>query len=543
MPAALRKPRFGPLGRPVGRAAALLSLVIALALAAAGCGDRARPSPGGAGKRKGGELRVLIPFEPASLAPNDFKDESQVFLAPNLFSKLVTLDTDLRLLPDLATGWTVADGGLTYTFALREEVRWHDGRPFTSADVRWTFEQTARRQSLAQEALAKILRIETPDDHRIVLRLRQPWAPFLTILAGEGPYIVPRPGGQAAAAAPGSPVGTGPFRFVEWVRGDHITLEAHRGFHRPGPFLDRVTFRFEPDVARGAALLLTGAADYFVGRPALPQVLELARDPRVRVLSRPSSMRYYCGFNLRHPVLRDLRVRTALNLAIDRVRLVRQALLGFGTPAQGFYTPSVAWAYNAAAEVPPFAPERAAALLDEAGLRPDAAGVRLRLRLVAADLPPFAEVAEEIRRQLAPLGVRIELELLPPPTLFDKLLTERDFDLGLIAGNQGPDPVSLSTRFGSRGPAQFMGYSSPELDAALDAGAATVEIPERARAYFRAQEILARDLPILPLAEGVSLAIARPGVVGLPQTEARGLVAHHEYSLVRIQTAPREGGR
>lgn len=532
-------------------------VILLLALAAAGCGDRADREAGadatgaetGTSKGGGGELRVLVPLEPANLDPNDFTNESMVFLGPNLFSKLVALDADLRLLPDLAERWTVADGGLTYTFALRPQVRWHDGRPFTSRDVRWTFEQIARRKTLAQEAVAKIVHIETPDDHQIVLRLREPWAPFLSTLASEGPYILPRPetprtaGAADPAAAPPPPVGTGPFRFREWVRGDHITLDAHHGFHRPGPFLDRVTFRFEPDVVRGAALLVAGKADYFAGRPALPQILRLARDPRVRVISRPSSMRYYCGFNLRHAALQDVRVRTALNLAIDRARVVQQALLGYGTPAQGFYTPSVGWAYHAGAAVPAFAPDRAVALLDEAGLRPGADGVRLRLRLVAADLPPFRELAEEVRRQLAPLGVEVQLDILPHRVLFQKLLAEHDFDLGLIAGNQGPDPENLNARFGSRGHVQFMGYSSPDLDAAVAAGAATVEIPERAKAYFRAQEILARDLPILPLAEGVNLAVARPGVVGLPQTEARGLVAHHEYSLVRLQPEPRGGRR
>lgn len=523
------------------------ALPFLLALAAAGCGEHAAESParsGAGAKGGGGELRVLIPVEPASLDPHDFTNESMVFLGPNLFNKLVNLDADLRLLPDLAESWTVTDGGLTYDFSLRRGVKWHDGRPFTSHDVRWTLEHLARRKASAQLAAARIAGFATPDDHRIVLRLREPWSPFLSSLANEGPYILPRP--EREREEPGrtaGPVGTGPFRFREWVRGDHVTLDANPDYFRRGPFVDRLTFRFEPDVDRGAALLFAGEADYFVGRPALPQVLQLARDPRVRIHSRPSSTRYYCGFNLRHPALRDLRVRTALNLAVDRVPLVQRALLGYGTPAQGFYTPAVAWAYNAAARVPRFDPELAAALLDEAGLLPGPDGVRLRLRLVAADLPPFQELAEEMRRQLALLGVVVQLDIVPHPAVIRKLLRDHDFDLGLLGGQHGPDPENLNARFGTRGYSQFMGYSSPELDAAVAEGAATVEIPARARAYFRAQEILARDLPVLPLADGVNVAVALPGVVGLPQAEARGLVAIHELSLVRLEKDPRDARR
>ena len=151
MPNLVRNPRPASRRLPPG----LLAGLLILALAAAGCGDRTAPDSGDR-KGGGGELRVLIPYEPASLEPNDFRNESLVFLGPNLFSKLVTVDADLRLLPDLAESWTVADGGLAYTFALRPQARWHDGRPFTSRDVRWTFEQIARRKTPAQAAAGRI---------------------------------------------------------------------------------------------------------------------------------------------------------------------------------------------------------------------------------------------------------------------------------------------------------------------------------------------------------------------------------------------------
>jgi peptide/nickel transport system substrate-binding protein len=516
------------------------ALGAAVALLAAGCGSPAAETPAASTAKGGdGELRVLIPLEPVGLNPNAVRQEGVLSVAPNLFNKLVALDTELRLQPDLAESWKVSDGGRTYTFALRPGVTWHDGRPFTSADVRWTFEQRPdRRTNPAATALGRIERIETPGEHTVVLRLREPWAPFVPVLAAEGTFILPRPVPGETRDPAQEPIGTGPFRFVEWVKGDHITLAANPHYFRRGPFVDRVTFRFEPDFGRGARLLLSGTADLFTGRPDLAGVLRLSRDPRLRVFTLPSSTRYYLGFNLRQPRLQDPRVRRAFNLGLDRRRLVSRALLGFGVPGFGFYTPAVSWAYDVEARVPDFDPAAAATLLDAAGVRPGPDGVRLRLRFLAPDLPPSPALVAEVQAQLAPLGIAIVPEIRPYEEWIRRTLDQHDFDLSFMSGSQGPDPENLSLRFGSHGYSQFMGYSNPELDAILAEGARTVDLPRRAVSYFRAQRILARDLPIAPLAEGMSLAVGRRGLRGLAQAEARGLVTGNDYSLVRLEARP-----
>lgn len=524
---------------PVWRKSIAAVLGTALGLLAAGCGAPAPPaSIDGAAKGGDGELRVLIPLEPEGLNPNAYRQEGVLSVAPSLFNKLVALDADLQLLPDLARSWEISDGGRTYTFALRPGVTWHDGRPFTSADVQWTLERRPdSRTNPAADALGRIARIETPGEHTVVLHLREPWAPFLAALA-ESTFILPRPGPATRRDLDRHPVGTGPFRFVEWLKGDHITLEANPRYFRRGPFADRVTFRFERDFERGSRLLLAGGADLFTGRPDLAGVLRLSRDPRLRVFTLPSSTRYYFGFNLRQPLLQDLRVREALNRGLDRRRLVTRALLGFGVPGFGFYTPSVSWAYDADARAPEFDPAAAAALLDAAGLRPGPDGVRLRLRLLAPDLPPSPALVAEVRDQLAPLGIAIVPEIRPYSEWIRRTLDQHDFDLAIMSGSQGPDPENLSLRFGSRGYSQFMGYSNPELDAALAEGARTVDLPRRTAAYSRVQRILARDLPVAPLAEGVFLAVGRRGLRGLAQAEARGLVSANDYSLVRREGRP-----
>lgn len=502
---------------------------LAALLLGASCGARSAATPPAAGR--GGELRVVLPFEPRTLDPNALHDEGAMLLAPNLYSQLIALDADSRLFPDLAESWTVEDGGLRYVFHLRDGVRWHDGEPLTAADVRWTFERLAGRPGLAAEAIRRIAGIDVPDDRTIEVRLREPWSPFLPTVAGYGVYILPR------HARDDQVVGSGPFRLGSWVRGRRITLLPNRAFYRPGPYLDRVVYTFTGDGERTAGMLLSGAVDYTLLRPPLRLIPSLERRPDLRVVTSPSDARFYCGFNLRRRPFDDGRVREAVNRAIDRQEILRHALHGYGAPAFGFYTPAVAWAYNGEAQVPPFDRRRARALLAAAGLRPDSRGTVLHLDLLTPRLDPYPEIALLLRDQLRTVGIEARPVVLPPDQCMQRTLVRHDFDLSLISGNEGPDPEGLELRFGTHGAMQFMGYASPDLDAAMAEGARTVDLAQRARSYFRAQTILARDLPIAPLAEGVHVVVFRRRVSGLPRVEARGLVPDNEYSLVRVLPA------
>ncbi|HSK78289.1 MAG TPA: ABC transporter substrate-binding protein, partial [Thermoanaerobaculia bacterium] len=320
--------------------------------------------------------------------------------------------------------------------------------------------------------------------------------------------------------------------------GRSLTLEANPDFFKPGPYLDRVVYRFA-DSDRALDLLLSGKADYMVIRPSLGRLPALAVDPRVRVLTSPADSRYYLAFNLRRPLFRDRRLREAINRALDRPALLERALHGYGAPGYGFYTPAVAWAYNAKALAPAFDPGGARKLV--AAALEGRAGA-FEPVLLSAGIVPYGDMAREVARQLRAVGITVRLELEPPDRWFERAVERHDFDIALLGGSQGPDPESLNLRFGSRGLSQIMGYESAELDAAVSEGSRVVDPSLRARAYFRAQEILARDLPIAPLAESIRVVVCRREVTGLPQAEGRGLVPSHDYSLVRLGPPP-GGGR
>lgn len=480
---------------------------------------------------RGGELRVLVPGEPKGFDPNSTGDELSLLLAPNLYNPLVALDADGRLLPDLARSWEVSESGRTYTFHLREGVVWHDGRPFGSDDVRFTFEWLKTHPGLSQEAVRRIARVDTPDDLTAVVRLAEPWAPFLPTLAWNGGYILPR----HAPPGPGArPVGTGPFRFGGWEKGRRVILEASPRFHRPGPFVDRVVYLPTLSSERAADAIARGEADTTITRVPYDRLPRLQRTPGVRVVTSLTSSRFYCAFNLTRPPLGDRRVREAINRALDRNEIVRRSLFGYGAPALGFYTPSVAWAYNGEAHVPPFDPALAADLVRAAGPAPPVP----EIELLITGFAPMPGMAELIREDLARVGLPVRVAQVTMAEWLDRVVHRLDYDMTIIAGMQGPDPENLRLRFGSGGsggPGGIPGYASPEIDAALAAGAASVDLPERARAYFRVQDVLARDLPIAPIAEGVHVTVFRSNVRGLAHAEGRGLVPANDFSLVRVR--------
>jgi ABC-type transport system substrate-binding protein len=513
----------------------MLSLAVALcALATAVSCDRSAASPARAVPR--GEFRVLTPAPPLSLNPDVVLDELAYVIGRNVFNHLVSLNEAGRILPELARSWTTSPDGLVYTLALERNVRWHDGVPFSSADVRWTLETIATQGFAGREVLAPVSRIETPDEHTVVLTLRHPWSPLMTDLTGAGLAILPRHiyNGRDLATHPANraPVGTGPFRFSRWHDDGTVVLVANDRYFRTGPYVERVIFRpVAPE--RVAELLRDGEADYSLVRPHFEPH---AVPDRLEVHTLPTSARFYIAMNLRRAPFADVRVRRALASAVDRLAIVQGALGGVGAPALGWYTPDVEWAYNPAARVPVESRDEAARLLDQAGVHLRD-GVRFRAAMVVPNAPPLRDIAEALRAQLAAVGIALTVERLGPAEWPRRILVERDFDLTVLSGAQGPDPDQLRRRFlGTTQSGAYIGYEAADFRAAVEEGARAVDIDARAAAYARAQEALARDVPIVPLAESVKVVVHHRRVTGLPQLEARGLVGAFDFSLVKVAT-------
>lgn len=482
-----------------------------------------------------GELRVLLPFRPDTLNPNISFDEMAYVVGRNVFSQLLALNESGRLLPELAASWSISPDGLIYTFHLRQNVRWHDGVPLTSADVRWTLEAIAR-DGVARDALAPVEAIETPDWFTVRVRLRHPWAPFASNLAGFGMFILPRhryeQGDWRRNPANDAPIGSGPFRFVRRDEAGTIVLEANESYFRSGPYVRRLLFLVAPpgelDVRRLAEQADVSAirpADFDPTQPLPPPLASRAL---------PSSARTYLAFNLRRPPLDDVLVRRAIASAIDRLSLVLDALHGQAAPAVGWYTPDVEWAYNAEARVPDYDLDAARRLLARAR-RARRLDSPLRFTLSAPSVPPYPAIARQIQQHLERAGIALDVELRSVSELTHQVLGNADFDLALVNGTQGPDPDSLRTRFlADTAAGAYIGYRNPAFREAVERGARTLDYAERATAYYRAQEILAEDVPFVPLVEHVKVIVYNRRVSGLPELEAQELVGAFDFSLVKV---------
>ncbi len=519
-----------------------LALVGTIAIASWACGASdasIRPAA------PSGELRILIPARPVSFNPNTQLDETAYLIGRSIFSQLLSINEVGRLLPELAQSWSASADGLTYTFRLRPNVLWHDGVALTAADVQWSLAAIAK-DGHARDALTALAGIETPDPATVVIRLRHPWAPLLSQLALAGMSILPRHiyEGHDWRSHPANdrPIGTGPFKFGRWESSDTLVLEANRNYFRTGPFVERLLFSVVPVDSVGERLL-AGEADYTLVRPPSFDY-RAAAPPPVEYQTLPSSARYYLSMNLRRQPLTDQRVRHAIAAAIDRDAIVKGPLHGLGVPATGWYTPDVEWAYNPNTRVPEYDERVARQLLDAAGTLPRADGRRFDLRLVVLDTPPVRDIADVIQQQLARVGIGVAVERYSLSEWPNRVMVEHDFDLTLLSGVQGPDPDALRRRFApDSATGAYLGYDSEDFREAVARGARSTELADRAAAYHRAQEVLARDMPFVPLAEAVKVVVYNQRVSGLPQLEARGLVGAFDFSLVKVDAARGEAAR
>ncbi len=244
------------------------------------------PASGTSRAREQKTLRVALRDDPTTLNPDLRLDDNAFNLAQNIYNKLITLDIDYRIIPDLATSWEIAPDGLTYTFHLAHDVKWHDGTPFSSADVQWTLQQI-RSAGVVQQDLTSIDRIDTPDAYTVILHLSEPFAPMLAILAWYGTYILPRHlyDGTDWTTNPANdaPIGTGPFRFQEWVKGDHLTLRANPDYFRDGPFVDEIVYQHFSDYEAIEQALSYGTIQYTLMPVPFKSLDELASLPGVQV--------------------------------------------------------------------------------------------------------------------------------------------------------------------------------------------------------------------------------------------------------------------
>lgn len=525
-----------------------LALLMVLALLA-GCGsgntggknqtngDGQTAAPDGI--KAGGTVIIGQSAEPITLNPDGKTDGSMDIIAQNVFSRLVKTNNNEEIILDLATGYTVSEDGKTYTFTLPENVKFHDGEPLTSDDVKFTFESILEQQCFAATSLANLESISCPDEHTVEFHLKQMDARFLSTLAYNGVHILPRHvyEGQdwMGDDSMQTPVGTGPFKFDEWQKGVSITLVRNDDFFRGPelPYLDKVIYSYIADANTAMQSFYNGELDVLGIIAPSSELENMLNNPELTNFKTIYPSRFYLCFDMTKAPFDDLNFRLAVAHAINSDDIVNRAMGGIGQKATTYVTPLYAWACNndPEAAVPAYDLDKAKEYMEKTGLSKDADGYYLRLEMDTYNYEPFPDMSQVIKNQLAEIGIDVKINMLEYAAWDEKVAQRRDYEMTLYGGYQGPDVAAISEFVGSDGMFNFGSYSNPEVDELLAQGASQPTYELRAPYYKDAQAILAQDVPIILISEWLGYSPAYSYVKNHPYSdEAVGKCAYGEYT-------------
>ncbi len=464
-------------------------------------------------KAKGGTLRVVVTAEQPS-----FVDLFGNGAIPAVQGELVSIDFDMNPQPSLAERWDITEDGTVYTFHLRKGVKWHDGRPFTSEDVAYSFETLRETHPRRRNTFANLVAVETPDAHTLVARFSAPAPYLLGALSGVGTAILPKHiyKGTDLKTNPNNrrPIGTGPFLFKEWEQGSHYVLERNPDYWDTAkPRVERIIVRVIPDSAARAAALETGEIDIGHGSP-IPygDVERFLASKRFGVETRGYELGgnlHQLFFNLDNSFLKELKVRQAIAHALDIDRLIKVVWNGYAIPSPTAIVPDLRNFHDSTLKHYAYDPARATKLLDEAGFPRAANGKRATLNLTwNPGMAQQRQAAEYIRYALGEVGIEVKILNFEFSTYIQKVYTERVFDIDVQNLNNGYDPTDgidrayLSSNIKKGLPwSNHTHYSNPEVDALLTSAAAERDPAERRRKYVEFQRIVHRDLPAVNLVQ------------------------------------------
>jgi peptide/nickel transport system substrate-binding protein len=452
-----------------------------------------------------------------ALIPNIASDGPSHEVGALVYDGLVQTDRNLNYAPQLAESWTFSPDCLTLTFALRRDVSWHDGRPFTAEDVVFTYGAMVhpKTPTAYKDSFSMIAKVEALDPHTVRVEYTKPFARALSswsmaILPKHllAPYVAD--GRLRESPQNRHPVGTGPYRFHEWRSGERVVLLANRDYYEGPPYVGRVVYRVIPSQATIFLELKAQGVDQssltalqFTRQTHYPAFAKYFRKFRY-----PSNTYTFLGFNLKDPRFADVRVRRAFAHAINKQEIIDGVRHGLAREATGPIRPGT-WAYTDKVRQFRYDPAAARRLLAEAGWT-DRNGDGV---IEDASGRPFAftiqtnqgneerkKIAEIIQQRLEDVGVRAEIQVIEWASFVSEYLKKRRFEAVVMGFGVGTDPDQFVIWHSSQiGPDQMnrLSFANPEVDRLLEAGRASCHEGERVEHYRRFQQILAEELPMI----------------------------------------------
>lgn len=479
----------------------------------------------------GGTLRVATSGDPQTLGHAITTSFVPHLVSGQVFSALIKHDFDLNPLPELATSWEISADGLTYTFDLRDDVVWHDGENFTSADVKFTIDEVLIPfHPSGSQVFANLDEVETPDNYTVILHMNAPWAPLMKHLGKHYAAIFPKHLYEGTDILTNEynthPIGTGPFKFVEHVRGEYIRLARFEDYFIQGkPYLDEIIFEVIPDSQVQLIALENGEIDYLPVEVELSEATRVMELPGITTTTKEDWARpcvNFMMFNLREPPFDNLKVRQAIAHAIDKETLNERSTYGFETLTDTPFLPSQTDYYNPAT-IYEYDSSKAEQLLDEAGYPRVDGGWRFDMEVVTIATQAYSiKQSEIVAEMLRSVGINAYSFPMEAAAQIEKVYINWDYDVNVACFGAGPDPsVAIARLYHSdniqRVPYQnFAGYNNSRVDELFDLALEEVDETVRAGYFHETQVELTRDLPAIWFSQNTHVGAWRDEFVGFP---------------------------
>jgi peptide/nickel transport system substrate-binding protein len=474
-----------------------------------------------------GTLVVGLVAEPVNLDPPQVTDLNSNRVGRRVVETLVTFpEESTQVVPGLAESWTISKDGLQYTFKLRRGITFHDGTPLNAEAVKFSIERQINpnhpayklgKYPFANFFFGNVKAVEVLSEERVAFLLNEPRASFLSILtAGAASIVSPTAVMKWGPDYPTHPVGTGPFRFASWDRGQRVVLEKNPTYWKYPVKVERVIYR--PIVEDQARLteLLTGTLDVIVGVPA-DFVSQLEQNAKITLLKQVGAHVWYLGMNNQKKPFDDKRVRQALNYAVNKDAIVKDVLKGTGASSRGPVLPGT-WGADPALKAYPYDPERAKKLLAEAGY-PNGFSTTLWVPESGSGMQAPVAMSTIMQSNLKAVGVNVSLQTMEWGAYLAKLRTKEQelFALSWMAGTEDPDmvmyPLLHSSQWTPVGPNRAL-YKNARFDALLQQARLTTDQAKRAQLYKEAQRILVDDAPWVFVDHEIQIAALSKRVQG-----------------------------
>jgi peptide/nickel transport system substrate-binding protein len=507
-----------------------------LALALAACGRKAldyRKIPDAATVADGGVLVSATGGEASKLNPFLAADSASADVCSMVFDGLVRYSPKLELEGELAQSWQIKDGGKTIVFKLRPGVKWQDGQPFTSADVKFTVDSILdpKVASPRKSDFDLLEKVETPDALTVVARYKKASAPALSYWGiGIAPKHLLEGKDLNSDGFNRKPIGTGPYRLTEWKDKQYMELEANPDYWEGKVHIAKIRIRFIPEPATQFLELKTGGIDSMTLQPE--QFLHQAVGDDFERINRKYrfdglAMYTYLGFNLAREPFTDKRVRQALSYAIDRQELITGVMEGLAQPCSGPFSPQMP-AYNQSVKPYPYDLSRSAQLLDAAGWKLNKDGLRekagkvFRFSLLTnKGNAPREKTVLILQQQFKKLGIQADVQIIEWSSFLSNYVDKKNFDAVVMGWELSLDPDQYAIWHSSQtkdGELNFISYKNPVVDRLLEQGREEFDPAKRLAIYRRFHAIIADDQPLAFLYSPDSLSALSLKVQGLLQT-------------------------